>query len=104
MIESMNLPCGSDSKRKVGNRKEVNDLASVDAVPSQAVGVPSEDAFRFAGLKTRKHVVEERSSWRFGRLLFDEFGHDGDVLAFGEFAKFCELSFDGEDLLVLDIG
>ncbi|UMX47612.1 MAG: hypothetical protein L7H18_04165 [Candidatus Nealsonbacteria bacterium DGGOD1a] len=70
---------------------KIDDLAAVNAVAGQPVGVPSNDALRPAFLYLFDHLVEDRPSRNLGRLFFNESLDDGQILARSKIAQFGKL-------------
>ncbi|OHA97360.1 MAG: hypothetical protein A3E32_03030 [Candidatus Zambryskibacteria bacterium RIFCSPHIGHO2_12_FULL_38_37] len=84
-------------------KKPLN-LSAVHGVASQAVYFPTNNALCFACLYATEHIVKDRATGHFCRTLFNKLVRYGKILVFGECPQFGELAFNGEDLLVLDIG
>src|SRR3989344_6615457 len=84
-------------------KKPLN-LPAVLRIASQAVYLPTNNAMCFARLYAAKHIVKDRATGHFCRTLFDKLVGDSKTIALGEFPQFSELRFNGENLLVLDIG
>ncbi|HOI97944.1 MAG TPA: hypothetical protein PLA19_05605 [Candidatus Pacearchaeota archaeon] len=66
---------------------KIDDLAAVNAVAGQAVGVPSDDALRPPFLYLLDHLVEDRPSRNLSRLFFNESFSNGQAFSLGKIAK-----------------
>src|SRR3989338_8989727 len=79
-------------------------LSAVHGVASQAVYFPTNNALCFARLYASEHIVEDRATGHFCGSLFYKLIRYGNIFTLGERSQFGELGFNGENLLVLDIG
>ena len=84
-------------------KKPLN-LSAVHGVSSQAVYFPTNNALCFARLYASEHIVEDRATGHFCGSLFYKLIRYGNIFTLGERSQFGELGFNGENLLVLDIG
>ena len=64
---------------------EVNDLASINHVSGQAVGMPRQNPGCLTFLNLGEHLVEDRPSGLLGSSAFDEFFAHGDTFALRKF-------------------
>lgn len=74
---------------------KIDDLAAINAIAGQAVGMPSNDALRPPFLYLLDHLVEDRPSRNLSRLFFNEGFGNGQAFALGKIAKLGDLRFNG---------
>jgi len=84
--------------------QELNDLAAVQRVPGEPVGVPSENTVGAAPLDLAEHRVENWAARRLGALRFFFGSYDAKFLPFRVFLQFLHLGLDRQDLMILVLG
>ncbi|OGE91579.1 MAG: hypothetical protein A3F44_04120 [Candidatus Doudnabacteria bacterium RIFCSPHIGHO2_12_FULL_47_25] len=70
--------------RKFSGVEKINNLSAVHRIARKAIGVPRYDTINFTMFDTFQHLPENRSARNFGRLLFDKFLHDFQILLSGK--------------------
>ncbi|OGM98314.1 MAG: hypothetical protein A2915_04350 [Candidatus Yanofskybacteria bacterium RIFCSPLOWO2_01_FULL_41_34] len=83
--------------------QKINNLSTINRIARQSVRMPSQNSVCFTALDASKHFVKNRSARNFGRLLFHQLLHYLQIFTLGKLAQFCELRFNREDLLILNI-
>ncbi|MCF7815566.1 MAG: hypothetical protein K9M10_02310 [Candidatus Pacebacteria bacterium] len=88
--------------RKFPCVEEINHFASVHRIAGEPIGIPCKDVSA-ESFNLFHHLVKQRTTWNFGRLLFHIFGGNFNTFPNGVFPQFGELSVNRKNLLVLDI-
>ncbi|MCG2689367.1 hypothetical protein L6255_02925 [Candidatus Parcubacteria bacterium] len=90
--------------RKSTAVKQVDNFSSINRIARQSVGMPSKNSVCIAVFDTLYHLVENRTTSSFGRPFFNQLLGDMQTFLLGKSAQFCDLRFDTQNLLVLNIG
>src|SRR3989338_5198655 len=79
------------------------DFSAINGITRQAVNFPANNSLRFARLYFFHHFIKDRATGNFCRSLFYKFFSDMKIFPLCQFSQFGELSFNREDLFVLNI-
>ncbi|HEY4477080.1 MAG TPA: hypothetical protein VJB56_00455 [Candidatus Paceibacterota bacterium] len=91
-------------RRNMPAINEINNLATINRIARQSIGMPSQNSVHLAMFKFFQHFAEYRTARNFGRLFFHKLLNNGEIILLGKGAQFCDLRFNTQNLFIFHIG
>ncbi|MCL5257727.1 MAG: hypothetical protein M1505_00615 [Patescibacteria group bacterium] len=84
--------------------QKIDNASTVNRIARQSVGMPGQNSVGFTSFNTFYHFTKNQSARNFGRLFFYKLLDNVQSFGFRKGVQFCDLRFNTQHLLVLNIG